>query len=271
MIVYTSPFILAEAAAGQPLSNSRIAWQTWLRDLAASAITVSGETEEGPKDMPLRPDTATYWRPPALPATWVADLGQTRNVDYGGIVGSLGSSRASVLMETSIDDGVWTALGQEALPANDAPLLFLDSSRQARMVRWTFKGTGAIPRVQAFYAGEILAMPKPPEAPFKPLNLSRKTVRKATMSRGGQFLGQEIQRMGMQGDVSFALLDASWIRETFDLFVQSARRYPYFFAWQPQAYPLEVGYVWTDVDIVPSQATFGLMNVGWPMQGIGHE
>jgi len=271
VIVYTSPFLLAAAAAGQPLTNSRIGWHTWLRDLAPSAVTVSGETEDGPKDMPLRPDTATYWRPPALPATYVADLGQTRDVDYGGLVGSLGSSRASVLMETSIDDGAWTALGQEALPANDAPLLFLDSSRQARKVRWTFKGAGAVPRISVVYAGEILAMPVPPDAPYTPLNLSRETVLMQTLSRGGQFLGQEIRRMGMKSKASFSFLNSSWVRENFDPFMQAARRYPYFFAWQPGVYPLEVGYVWTDRDIVPTQTSFALMNVDWAMQGIGHE
>lgn len=269
MIVYTTPFLLAAAAAGQSLQNSRIGWQTWLRDLEASAITVSGETEEGPKDMPLRPDTGTYWLPPALPATYVADLGETRDVDYGGLVGSLGSSRASVLMETSIDDGVWTALGQEALPANDAPIQFLDSSRQARKVRWTFKGTGAVPRIAVLYAGEVLAMPVPPDAPYKPLNLSRETVLKQTLSRGGQFLGQEIQRMGTKSEASYSLLNATWLREKFDPFVRAARRYPYFFGWQPGTYPLEVGYVWTDRDIVSTQLSFALMNVSWAMRGIG--
>jgi hypothetical protein len=272
VIVYTSPFILSEAAAGRPLTHPRIGYQTWLRDLAASAVTVSGETEEGPKDMPLRPDTATYWRPPALPATWIADLGATRDVDYVGLVGSLGSSGASVLVETSIDDGVWTVLGAEALPADDAPLLFLDASRQARKVRLTVKGVGgAVPRIASVYAGEILAMPRAIYGGHAPLTLSRVTALSNTMSRGGQFLGQEIRRHGVQGSASFRHLTAAWYRANFDPFVKAARNYPYFFGWRPETFPLESAYVWTTEDIQPQNMGLrDFLQVSVPMIGIGH-
>jgi len=62
------------------------------------------------------------------------------------------------------------------------------------------------------------------------------------------------------------------VRSDFDPFVRSARQYPFFFAWRPQTFPLEVGYVWVEEDIRPvnmGRNTF--MQVGWEMQGVGNE
>lgn len=273
MIVYTSPFILSQAATATPLTHPRFGYQTWLRDLDAAAVTVSGETESGPRDMPLRTDTAKYWEPDTLPATWVADLGATRDVDYVGIgTHTLGTARASVLVETSIDDGVWAAVGAEALPANNAPLLFLDESRQARKVRLTLTGVGGVPKIGPVYAGEILAMPYPIYGGHSPLSLSRSTVLKNTLSRGGQFLGQDYQRHGVEGAFSFRHLTAAWYRENFDPFVRAARKYPYFAAWRPQTFPLECAYVWTGDNIRPSNMGLrDFMTVSFPASGIGHE
>lgn len=104
MIIFPYSFVLSAAAAGYPLTYPRIGYQTYGFDLLPSAITVSGETTDGPKDAPLRPDTAEFWEPAALPATWIADLGSQLPVDYVGIAGhTLGSSGASVEIRLSPD------------------------------------------------------------------------------------------------------------------------------------------------------------------------
>lgn len=102
MISYPSSFALA---ATVPLRNPRFCWQTYTFDLSASNVVVSSEVAGGPRDAPLRPDTAAYWQPSALPATWVLDLGALSDVDYVGIAGhTIGSTASSVgvyLGETS--------------------------------------------------------------------------------------------------------------------------------------------------------------------------
>ncbi len=272
MIVFSSAFVLSQAAAGQPLTHPRIGYQSWLEDLLDEDITASSVTDEGPKDMPLRPDTHNYWRPAALPATWVADLGETRDVDYVGVVGTIGSSRASLLVETSIDDGVWVALGAEVQPQDDAPILFLDTSRQARKVRLTVQGVGAVPRIASVYAGEILAMPRPIYGGHSPLTLSRDTVLEGTLSRGGQFLGQDFRRHGVSGAFDFRHLTAAFYRASFEPFVKAIRNRPYFIGWRPATFPLEVAYVWTLEDIRPQNMGLrDFLAVSVPARGIGHE
>jgi hypothetical protein len=280
MIVYSSGFATAEAAASRPLTHARIGYQTWLRDLDATAITASTENTLGPKDGPLRPDTFEFWEPTALPATWEIDLGTSRDVDYAGIAAhTLGSSGCAIKVETSVGDvagspleQVWNLIASEIAPGNDAPLLFLDSSRVTRYVRLTITGGATMPRIASIYAGEVLAMQRPLYGGHTPITLSRETVLHRSLSRGGQFLGQGFRRHGLVGQASFRHLTAAWYRETFDPFVQSARRFPYFFAWRPSAFPEEVAYAWTDEDIRPSNMGIrSFMQVAWPIRAHSSE
>lgn len=285
MNIYTSSFETAEAATDTPLTHARIGYQSWLRDLTASDVTVSSETANGPGDAPLRPDTAEFWEPSELPATWEVDLGATRPVDYVGVVGNLGSSNCAVMVEWSDgalvgspQDLVWTQFSDDAQPSDDSPLLFLGASVNARLLRLTFSAIGSPadaatpPRVAVIYAGEVLKMQRPIFGGHGPINLSRQTVLHGSMSAGGQFLGQGFRRHGVSGSVAFRHLEDTWVRETLDPFIRAARQYPYFFAWRPGQYVNDVAYVWTQEDIRPSNmGVRSYMQVGWPMQGIGHE
>ncbi len=476
MIVYPAAFV---ASAVHPLTHARIAWHDLARELALDGndVTVSSETVAGPRDAPLRPDTAEFWQAAGLPATWDLDLGSLQSIDYVGLAGhTIGSSGATVSCKVSTDgdfaahallpgttsnyvktpdaaalditgdidlraraaliakrqatgqvswefrvdattgnlsfawsadgtavsvmtsdaavgasdgtalwvrvtfdvddgagnksarfytstDGVtwnqigttqttagttslfsstselslgaieagataplngklyyaevrsgiggsvvaefdpendathgatsfvsgggetWTVnqsgspaaaivhhrLGGEVMPGDDAPILFLDTARSAQYVRIGLTGS-TVPRIAVIRAGVALAMTRPIYAGVTPILFQRRTVKKASVSRGGQFLGQSIRRHGITGSVSFRHLQAAWMRTTFDQFVRSARSYPYFIAWRPQTFPNEVGYVWTEDDIRPdNMGTRDLMQVSWSYEGIGHD
>jgi hypothetical protein len=489
MVLYRAELAGAIAAA-YPLTNARIGYQTWLRDLAATAITVSSESSNGPRDAPLRPDSAEYWQPAALPATWVADLGVSRTVDYIGVaghtLGSLGcalramfsadsalpephlllpgstgnylstpdSAALSVISDLTlvvgvamddwtpaaistlankwttsgnqrsymlqvltdgklrlswsangtavlsadssaavgatdgttrwlkstidVDDGAgnrvikfwtstdfgstWVQLGTTVTtagvtsifdstaplvlggndvgatertagkifyatvapgvdgvvagkfdandatdgasavssgtgqtwtvatsgapaarlnndviatggagyaPADDAPLMLLCPSKIGRYLQIKLTGASA-PSIAVIYAGQQLAMSKAVSGPYAPLTLSRDTVLQQAMSRGGQFLGQTFRRNGQLGSAAFRNMDDAWVRTSFDPFIKSARRYPYFFAWNPSRFPSEVGYCWAPKDIQPKYTgVVSLMDVEWSMRGIG--
>lgn len=485
MIVYPASLVLS---AGTPLRNPRIGHQSYTIALPSSAVVVSSEAVGRPKDAPLSPDTAEYWQPLALPATWLLDLGQNCSIDYVGLVHNLGTLGCSVgvaqgittdfaprmtvpgvagnwattpdsavnsvtgdidirakvqladwtpaaiadiviksagapqqsynlrirssgvlVMEWSndgttvlnadstvatgvadgstkwvratldvdngaagktasfflSDDGItWTPLGApvttggttsifngtaalqvgstnlgvgavyyadvrnvingaivakfdpadgvtdglsfvssspsletwtinragatparlinprfggtaDVLPGDDSPLMFLDTQTVARYVQISIAGVApvAMPKIFVVYVGVALAVREEIEGRgFSPLSLSRKSELVQSMSRGGQFLNQGFRRTGVSGNASFKLLESSWYRSNFDAFVKNARRYPYFFAWCPQDYPRDIGYVWTDKDIVPRHTGTGpWLEVSWPMQGIGND
>lgn len=270
MIIYSSAFVLSAAAAGAPLTNARILYNSLVRGLAASALTVSGETADGPKDAPLRPDTAEYWQPPALPATYVFDLGAAKDIDAFGLVGTFGSAGCAVTVATSTDGVAFTTFGSAISPADDAALLFLGDAVFARWGRVSITGGAVMPQLSVLYVGKALAMQAPVEGPYTPITMGRQTELHNAMSRGGQFLGQGFRRHGVVGDARFTYLDAAWVRANFDPFVKSARSLPYFFGWNPQHFPLEVGYCWAEKDIRPRyMGRSDFMEVAWDMAGVG--
>lgn len=278
MIVFPQGLILTESEAGRPLTHARIGYQTWTRDLESSAASASTQAADAPPDAVLRPDTYEYWEPTALPATITIDFGQQRDVDYVGVLGMLGGF--SVLAETS--DGnlvgspselLWENVSNEVMPVDDAPLMFLDDSRSARYLRLTVDGgDGEMPRIAVVYAGEVLAMQRAVYGGHSPMNLARETELHQSLSKGGQFLGQSFRRHGQVGSAAFRHLTPSWYRDNLDPFVKAARQYPFFFAWRPETYPLEVAYAWIQKDIRPSNMGLAsYMQVSFDMVGWGYE
>jgi hypothetical protein len=277
MVIFPNALILSAEDAGIPLTHPRIGWHTHTRDDDV-IVTVSTETDAGPKENPLEPSTHGYWQASAMPATWEIDLGATRSIDYLGIAEhTIGTLGVAVKAETSMGDTegsppvqVWEELGGEVSPGDDSPIMFLDDARNARYVRITLTGD-LPPKIGVIYTGLILAMQRPPEMGYEPINLSRKTEMHTSMSVGGQILGQAIKNYGVESSISFTRLEHDWYRTVFDPFVKSARSKPYFFAWRPADYPEEVAYVVTEEDIRPSYSEWIYFATTWNMKGIGNE
>lgn len=269
MIVYSAA-LLSDSNFAKP----QIGYQTWARAMPATSVTVSTETASGPKDAPLRPDTAEYWQASAMPATWKINLGQARDINYVGVAGhQIGSKGATAKVELSLDDSAYTQLASDAVPTNDTPLMFIGSQTTGQYVRLTLTGS-LVPRVASIYVGVTLQMMKMPAGGWRPVPLARKTTLQQTLSRGGQFLGQGFRSHGIESEIGFKNLSAAWIRSgaftNFDAFSRAARGLPYFLAWNPLQYPSEIGYVWTEKDIVPKYSGQGdLMDVNWSVVGVG--
>lgn len=272
MPIIIPPALLLSPSLTIPLTHARILWQTYTRNADPSTITASSALTDSPADAVTRPDTYECWQAESLPATWEIDLGEAKDIDAVGIV-SFGNHECSFLVETSNNGSSWTEFSDEIAPANDAPLLFLDELRTVRYVRLTIEGLvspSTAPRVAVIYIHQAMAMYRMIHGGHSPAPLSRTTVLKNALSRGGQFLGQNFRRHGVQTDVSYRNLPGDWYRETFDPFVQNCRKYPYFFAWRPARRPLEVAYVWTAKDIHPKNTPGrDYVDVSWDMHGIG--
>lgn len=274
MIVIPETVITAAAATATPLTHTRIGYHTWLRDLEPASVTVSSEEVNCPKDAPLREDTFEFWQPTALPATWEVNLGAGRSLDYAGLVGRF--TGLSIKAETSTNGVDWTALASEVAPSSDAPLVFLDTARVASRVRYTFAAgiPGAkVPQLAVSYAGLILPMQRSIYGGHTPVNLAKKTERYQAFSRGGHFLGQAFRSHGVATSIGpFRFLTPTWVRSDFEPFIKAAKGAPYFLAWRPATYPLEVGFVWTEDDIRPANmGKRDFMQVAWDMQGVGWE
>ena len=102
-----------------------------------------------------------------------------------------------------------------------------------------------------------------------PITFNRVTQYDTNESGTGNFLGRSIMRQNTVTDVEFSMMSAPWSRDTFQRFVKHAQRYPFYFSWNPSAYPDEAGYVWTDEDIgISYTGDAALMSASWKMKGI---
>jgi len=257
-------------APSRPLTHARIGHSTITR---TGTLSASGEEAGFEADAAKNEMTYEFWRPDALPATWRIDAGAAVSVDYVGIAAhTLGFDGASVKPQWSNDDSAWNDVTDVSAhaPADDSPILFLFAAESHRY--WRIEITGStVPSVGVVYIGAALAMPRPIYGGHSPLDLSRNTVIRPQRSERGQFLGRSIVRSGFSTDFSWQHLTPEFYRDEFDVFVEDARRFPFFLAWRPSTFPESVGYVWTGQDISPSNMGVGkgLMQVSLAVEGIG--
>lgn len=281
MIILTSAYV-----AGSSIDSDfpRIGWQSHLRDLEldATAITVSSEDEEGPRDAPLRPSTEEFWMPTSLPATWQFELGSARDVNYFGLLG-YNLDGIQILVETT--DGsvagspsarTFETFASDLIAGDDSPIMLLDASRSIVAGRVTFSAASTpseMPKLVSLYAGEVLECYRGCYGGVSPMNMNRNTVLYGGWSQTGQLLHQAFRSHGQRGSLALQNLPPSWVRSEFDPFILHARSMPFFFAWRPSTYPLEVAYARATSDIVPSNMskTRGFMAVSFSMVGLGKE
>ena len=149
--------------------------------------------------------------------------------------------------------------------------MFLDTKIPRRYWRITLTGDGDLGKIAVINIGEILLVQRSIHGGHAPAVLNRDTEMFQNLSDGGQFLGQYVKRRGVNGNVNLRHLEPGWYRNNFDTFVKAAREFPYFFAWRPVDFPLEVAYGWTKNDIRPSNMSIrGLMQVDFAFKGIGN-
>lgn len=124
-------------------------------------------------------------------------------------------------------------------------------------------------RAAVFYCGELLVVQRKLQTSFTPINMGRRSEVLGQRSERGQFLGRQIIGAWVESSANIRYMTAEWYREFMDDFIASTETRPFFFAWAPVSYPLEVGYAWAME--VPQPEIFdpsGLIGVTIQMQGI---
>lgn len=267
-VIVVSPSLVEQGdhsdGRGYPLNHARIGYDTLTR---GAAITSSSEEAGWPASSTGNSMTYERWRPTAVPA-WVAyDAGADVEVDYLGIAShTLGSSGATFALEYSANGSDWTTV-ETVEAADDRAIMLLFEPITARY--WRLSVTEAVASVGVVYIGRVLEMQRGLYGGHSPGRLSRQTDILPNKSDGGQFLGRSIIRQGYATAYDWDNLTASWYRQWFDPFVESARKYPFFIAWYPLKYPDEVLYAWCNDDIKPkNQGQRDLMSVGFSVEGI---
>jgi len=181
---------------------------------------------------------------------------------------TLGTHGATFTIAGFITLSGWVDLITQT-PTTDEPfVLCLGSTKAFTKLRITIDKQAEIGVV---YAGFRLNMPLSIYGGHTPDTLGRTVEYTTAESVTGNFLGRTVERSGYEASYSFKYLGAAWYRQHFDKFARDAITNPFFVAWYPSKYPLEVVYGWTDRTIVPNNSGLkDYLDVNFTVKAVKH-
>jgi hypothetical protein len=120
-----------------------------------------------------------------------------------------------------------------------------------REVRVTIN-SGSDVAIGIIRAGVALQMPIPIYGGHRPLNLNRVTEAQQQFSETGQWLGRIIKRRAVTSSYDWEYLTTTWYDTYFEPFAKTIPLNPFCIAGNPSKITTDVGFVWTDRDVEPS-------------------
>ena len=274
-IVLSGALALGTPAAEISLKSPRIGYENRLRDTGLVVTTSTAETDAEGESV-INGLTWDFWQPTAVPGTITFTFSEAITADYCGVAGhTLTETGNDIELQywDGLSPGSFVSLGS-VLPGNETgnkTILFLFDSVSSAIWRLIVDGgtTTTMPVLGAVSIGTSLVVERNIYGGHTPITLSKNTVIRPQTSEGGQFLGRSIIREGASTTITLNNLTAPWVRSDFFPFMESARSFPFFFAWRATAaFADEVAYCWTNTDIkVTNNGQANLMNTSFSVEG----
>ena len=256
---------LSSSTPPYTLNHARILYDNLL--LGSAVTTTAGANGS----YTLIPNTADRW---TLTDTGSITFTLASAVDMDTVsIGAhnLGFNGFAVSVEYSINlASAFLSFKATQSPSEDTAMMFHNQSTvSVRRLKITVTGTGSV-FLGSIYAGIALQMQRPFFAGHTPITLSATTSRYSSMSEGGNFIGEQIRRIGYSTSADWSNLENAWLRLYFKPFMIHARTLPYYFAWNLLEEPLDIGYCKTSEDIKPAYSGVrNLLDVSFKMVGFG--
>ena len=255
--------LLSTVAADYPV----IGWE----NLATSAgLTATEEASGYPVTNLANPSTASVWLGTTTGTQYLtAAIAGGGDVDFVGVARhNFGTAVAAVSIEGDTGGG-FAEIVAAVTPTDDTPLIFRFVPGAYVSVRVKIASATAIPTAAVLYVGSALVVPRRVYVGHTPINYGRSTNVVVGRSESGNFLGRVVVGSRRETSVTFSDLSPSWYRASFEPFVAASVEDPFFFAWRPNEYPDEVGFVWLTSDVQPTnQRRNGMMQVSLQMGGV---
>lgn len=268
-MIYITP---AVALATDP-QDANAPWIGYQSVLTRTNVTADEEATSFPVTNLVATSTSpkAMWKGTTTAAQRVMIAeGGSQEVDYFGLAKhNLGSTGATIKLQKSSDGSVWTDVTDTIAPGDDNAIMFrFDGEVSNHWALYIVPGSAA-PQITVMYLGLLLVAERRIYVGHTPITLGRNQLVVTGLSEDGSFLGRVKRREFLASSVELKNLTPSWYRTLFDVFAESSAERPFFWAWRPGDYPLEVAYAWVDGNIKPSnQLSNGFMQVSFDMQGI---
>lgn len=250
--------------------------------VVSSNVTATTENPDYPASNLANPATNLIWRSaagsPSSPEYITVILDTPEEVDYLAIARhNFGTNFTPVSVEGLAEpDGSpldWFELVSDHLLSDNGPVIFRFTKQSLYAVRLKIHESQAAaptsPELAVMYVGELLVLQRRIYVGHTPITYGRELQVANHRSISGAFLGRIVLSSTRKTGVNLMNLTPSWYRTYFDPFVLAAQEIPFFFAWRPGDYPLEVGFCWLTSDPRPSnQRGNGMMQVDLELEGV---
>lgn len=246
----------------------------WHNQVVFNQITADSSEAAYPPSNLANPQTSSKWVSAITTEQLVTVSSLAGLSNYVGIARhNFGSTGATVSVETiTAEPGAdWEVVFPGAVPADDAPLMLIFPEGYYTGVRLRILPDDAAPEAAVLYVGKILRMMRGVQPGFVPLRDAAVPDTVEGLSESGEFLGAIINSQSRTTTADFKALDRDWYNENVRPFViEGNRKRPFFFAWNPEAYPDDVGYCWFSSTVRPNPAYLaGELDLSMPMGGLG--
>jgi hypothetical protein len=266
MSIFIAPSVVLDA------SLPSLQWPVFLWDnlVTSSGIAADSQDSNYPASNLANPATASVWKSTSTasqnivftvdPATQIDAIGIARH--------NFGSTGCGVtIYGKTADVGATYQTLVDLSPGDDSPILAIVTAGYYTSIKITIVPNGTAPQAAVVSIGTLLNMPCGIPPGHTPLFDARDVTMLAGIAENGDFLGDIITQQRLGTSVAFKYLDGDWFRSNMRSFLQS--RVPFFFAWAPAVYPLEVGFAKFDGSAKPiiNQAA-GLIDITIPLVGV---
>jgi hypothetical protein len=228
-------------------------------------ITATSSTLESPITSITNPATAFGWEASSNATQTITVTTNGAEVDYIGIA-SHNLNQIGLTLSVKYN-GVIVLAAQSI--ADTQAILFLRGLATPTTIEIIIAGATVAPKISVLYIGKRLVLERGIYVGHTPITYGRDRVTVNGVSENGQYLGQIVVRQTNSTEVSLQNLTPTFYRTSLDPYFFASPRVPCFFAWKPDSYPAEVGYVWIEGDPRPTnQRSNGMMQVDFSFKGI---
>lgn len=132
------------------------------------------------------------------------------------------------------------------LSTSDDPILFRWTAVPVASLLLSIRAAASAPQIAVIYAGELLVLERSITIGrgHVPITYGRRTNMINGMSETGNFLGRIVLGEYRESKAEFEWFTPTFYRSKIDAFLDFAQEAPFFWVWNPEEYPAEVGYVW---------------------------
>ena len=228
--------------------------------MAEGVLSWSSETADGFAANALGPQTNDSWTPAAMPANIATLLPSAVACDTAAIIAhNLGTKAATAHIEASLDGVTWVTFATIA-PTDDADIfvMFSDLSGVA-YPRWRVRVTGAVaPSLGIVWIGPRMKIPMGTQASYIPINMALKIDLLVNETRGGQFIGNRIERKGASTGITLAPQERWWVQsEAVPFIAHYNEGRPFLWLSCPALLPDDAHYVWRAGDTLSGSFSAG--------------